>query len=63
MNDSLYYYRARHYDPTSGRFISEDPVRFSSGDVNFYAYVFNNPVVLVDPFGLRCGCTYSISSK
>jgi len=27
----LYYYRARYYDPTIGRFISEDPTRFWGG--------------------------------
>ena len=57
----LYYYRARYYDPTSGRFVSEDPKRFLS-DVNFYRYVLNNPVLYVDPFGLLCACTFSIST-
>ncbi|WP_364442290.1 RHS repeat-associated core domain-containing protein, partial [Nitratifractor sp.] len=27
----LYYYRARYYDPTIQRFISEDPIGFASG--------------------------------
>ncbi|MBI5196646.1 MAG: DUF2778 domain-containing protein [Nitrospirae bacterium] len=57
----MYYYRARYYDATIGRFISEDPVGFAGGDVNLYAYVGNNPVNFVDPFGLY-DCTYSISS-
>ena len=35
---SLYYYRARYYDPTTGRFIREDPVSFMGG-INFYTYV------------------------
>ncbi len=48
---ALYYYRARYYDETSGRFLSEDPIGFGGG-VHFYAYVGNNPVGLVDPFGL-----------
>jgi len=48
----LYYYRARYYDPTQGRFISEDPIRFRGG-VNYYAYVKNDPVDAVDPMGLR----------
>src|SRR5580700_9689134 len=47
----LNYYRARYYDPTSGRFIAEDPIRFDGG-VNFYAYVENDPVEYTDPFGL-----------
>ncbi|MBY6243951.1 RHS repeat-associated core domain-containing protein, partial [Methylosinus sp. Sm6] len=47
----LYYYRARYYDPAIGRFISEDPKGFDAGDVNFYAYVGNNPVNANDPSG------------
>ena len=49
----LYYYRARYYDADTGRFISEDPIGFAGGDANLYAYVFNNPVNLVDPLGLE----------
>jgi RHS repeat-associated protein len=33
--------RARYYDPTAGRFKSEDPIQFLGG-INFYAYVGNN---------------------
>jgi RHS repeat-associated protein len=47
----LYYYRARYYDQSSGRFTSEDPSRFTGG-IDLYLYVGNNPSVLVDPFGL-----------
>jgi RHS repeat-associated protein len=50
----LYYMRARQFDPASGRFISEDPIRFRAG-VNFYAYTLNNPVLYVDPYGLESG--------
>src|SRR6202011_834969 len=46
----LYYYRARYYDSTAGRFISEDPIRFEIG-LNFYAYVANDPVGQIDPSG------------
>ena len=49
---SLYYYRARYYDSTSGRFLREDPVRFAGGR-NFYSYVTNNPVKRTDPLGSR----------
>ncbi|MCP9494183.1 MAG: hypothetical protein MSG64_06985 [Pyrinomonadaceae bacterium MAG19_C2-C3] len=48
----LYYYRARWYDAQSGRFISEDPIGFGGGDVNLYAYVWNNPARFRDPSGL-----------
>jgi hypothetical protein len=43
------YYRARYYDPSSGRFLSEDAVR----TVNLYEYVKSNPTNLTDPFGLE----------
>jgi len=49
----LYYYRARYVDPSTGRFLSEDPVRFNAG-INFYTYVKNEPIDFVDPFGLKC---------
>ncbi|MFM0045469.1 RHS repeat-associated core domain-containing protein [Paraburkholderia sediminicola] len=48
----LYYYRNRYYSPQTGRFISEDPVGWASGQTNAYAYVNGNPVSLYDPFGL-----------
>ena len=48
----LYYYRARYYGPTLGRFINGDPIGFAGGDVNFYVYVQNNPVNFIDPLGL-----------
>jgi len=47
----LYFYRARYYDPTAGRFLREDPLRFRAG-INFYAYVGNGPTNVRDPFGL-----------
>jgi RHS repeat-associated protein len=47
----LYYYRARYYDSSLGRFISEDPVGFSAGDTNLYRYVNNNPTNYNDPSG------------
>jgi len=48
---ALYYNRARYYDPTTGRFLSEDPIRFQAG-TNFYAYVNNSPPNLTDSSGL-----------
>ncbi len=47
----LYYYRSRYYDPGRARFLQEDPLRLGGGR-NFYAYVANNPVNLIDPLGL-----------
>jgi RHS repeat-associated protein len=58
-----YEYRARYFDPTIGRFISEEPLRFAAG-MNFFAYVHNNPVGLDDPTRL-CdkNCQLSISLR
>jgi RHS repeat-associated protein len=47
---NLYFYRARYYDPTIGKFLSEDPAGFPAG-LDFYAYVKNNPVNWRDPDG------------
>lgn len=47
----LYYYRARYYDPSIGRFIQRDPISFAGGDVNLYGYVQNNPINWIDPDG------------
>ena len=41
--DALEYNRARYYDPTTGRWISQDPLGFSAQDVNLYRYVGNQP--------------------
>jgi uncharacterized protein RhaS with RHS repeats len=45
------YYRARYYDQTAGRFLSEDPIGFNSG-LNFYRYTYNSAANFIDPFGL-----------
>jgi uncharacterized protein RhaS with RHS repeats len=47
---TLYYYRARFYSPTTGRFISEDPIGLAGG-VNLYRYARANPATLTDPTG------------
>lgn len=51
----LYFYRARWYDASLGRLISEDPIGFQGGDINLFAYVGNNPLKFTDPTGnSRC---------
>jgi RHS repeat-associated protein len=47
----LYYYRARYYDSSIGRFVSEDPIGFDGRDANLYRYVGNSPVNYIDPSG------------
>ena len=45
----LIYLRARMYDPETGRFINEDPIK---DGYNWYIYCAGNPVMFVDPSGL-----------
>ena len=47
----LYYYRARFYDPTLGRFTQRDPIGFGDG-MNQYEYVKSDPINYVDVDGL-----------
>ncbi len=44
------YLRARNYDPVIGRFTGEDP---SMDGLNWYTYCGGNPVMFVDPWGLK----------
>ncbi|MDN7981859.1 RHS repeat-associated core domain-containing protein [Burkholderia multivorans] len=52
----LHYNRHRYYDPSSGRFVSKDPIGLDGG-INVYQYA-DNPTGWIDPLGLakRCGC-------
>jgi RHS repeat-associated protein len=49
----LQYNRARWYDPTTGRWTSQDPLGFEAGDSNLYRYVMNEQRSLTDPSGLQ----------
>ncbi len=44
----FYYFNARYYDPTLGRFISADPAKQG---LNWYVYCNNNPLSFIDPTG------------
>ncbi len=41
------------FDPSIGRWTSEDPSRFAASDPNLYRDVGNNPTTLTDPSGLQ----------
>jgi RHS repeat-associated protein len=52
----LYYAGARYYDPSAGRFLSEDPV----GSVNAYPLANNDPANLVDAYGMQATAEYGL---
>ena len=49
------YYRARYYNPATGRFISEDPTGFAGSGTNLYAYAAGDPIDLIDPIRTDMG--------
>ncbi len=53
IETGLYYYRARFYDPTLGKFIQRDPIGFADG-TNRYEYVGSSPIHFIDWNGLYC---------
>jgi RHS repeat-associated protein len=55
----LIYYRARWYEPSLGRFLSEDSVGFAAADTNLRRYVFGSPMMGVDPSGLITTADYA----
>lgn len=55
---SLYYFKARYYNPTIGRFHQPDPAGYPA-NLNLYQYADNEPLDLIDPTGLFVKATYS----
>ncbi|MFP3765055.1 RHS repeat-associated core domain-containing protein [Prevotella intermedia] len=48
----LYYNRFRYYDPRTGNYISQDPIRLAGNNPTMYGYV-SEPNRWVDIFGLQ----------
>jgi len=50
----LYYNRFRYYEPSTGGYISQDPIGLAGENPTLYGYVFDSNTE-IDPFGLECG--------
>lgn len=57
-NTGLQYDRARYYDPTTGQFLTRDPLNMITGQP--YVYSANSPVNVTDPTGMLSLFGYSI---
>jgi RHS repeat-associated protein len=73
QDTKLTQFGAREYDPSTGRWISKDPILFNGGDTNLYGYVgtvgkpsletnlyqysMSDPINFVDPTGLSASAT------
>jgi RHS repeat-associated protein len=50
----LHYNYHRYYDPKTGRYLTPDPIGLAGG-INLFKYSENNPINLIDPWGLQAG--------
>ncbi len=60
-SSGLIYMRARHYDPSTGRFLQQDPLGLATRQL--YTYASNNPYVYSDPSGLLAETISEYSSE
>ena len=61
---SLYYLRARYYNPATGRFMSRDPLDGKAkipASLHKYLYADGDPVNLLDPMGREVLVEYKVT--
>ncbi len=49
---NVHYNYFRYYEPETGRYISPDPIGLAGG-INIYGYGGQNPLGMIDPYGLE----------
>ncbi|MCP4352700.1 MAG: RHS repeat-associated core domain-containing protein, partial [Desulfobacterales bacterium] len=57
----LIYFGFRHYSSEMGRWVNRDPIG-ENGGINYYTYIMNNPIDIIDYLGLS-GCFRRIDSE
>ena len=58
----MYYNRFRYYDPSTGAYISQDPIGLAGNNPTLYGYVCDSNTEF-DSFGLDCGKATSKTRK
>jgi uncharacterized protein RhaS with RHS repeats len=53
----------RDYDPLTGRFTAMDPLGYAAGDPDLYGYCLDDPVNMVDPYGLAASDWWDVRAK
>ena len=60
IGSNLSHMAARNYSPTTGQFVSKDPLGISGGDTNLRRYASNSPNNFIDPSGLDADSTSAV---
>jgi RHS repeat-associated protein len=58
----LHYNYHRYYNPSTGRYLTPDPIG-QTGGLNIYLYANNNPINLLDPGGMIFAYIYPMSEE
>lgn len=51
VESNLFFFRARYFNPLTGRFISFDPLGYQGGSLNLFGFLQSTPLGLLDPYG------------
>ena len=62
LDTELVRFGFRDYDSVAGKWTAKDPIKFASGEINLYGYIFNEPISSKDPLGLFRFCKRRLSS-